>query len=570
YQEDGFVRAVNNQVYQLYGIYKEKGEELTSSQENPELLKDVKPLQLEDLVQPVAANKNLQALALDQVRFNNSLPLQSLIAYSEQGESIDLTDKVVEDGMLDWEAPDGNWTLYGIFQGGHGKMVERAAPGGEGNVIDHFSAEAIRHYLTKFDSAFQGRDITALRSFFNDSYGVDDARGQANWTPNFLQAFQEKHGYNLQEYWPALFGKDTEENNQRVLSDYRETFSDLLLETFTQEWDQWAEGKSAMTRNQAHGSPANILDLYAATDIPETEGTDILRIKFATSAAHVTGKKLASSEAATWLDEHFFSNLSTLKENVDRYFVGGVNHVFYHGSCYSPTEDTWPGRLFYAAIHANPRNSLWHDFPAFNQYITHTQTFLQAGKPDNDILLYFPAYDRFATPQRELLDHFDGHGPSLEGTAVEMLGEQLQEEGYSFDFISDLQIEVVKVNNGELITGGTNYKTLVLPAVKYLPLNTFKEILAQAESGATVIIHKALPESVPGLGNLNERQAEFQELVESLAFREMNKMIKQATVGSGSVILGEDIDELLDYAGVEPEEMANQGLQYARRKYENG
>ena len=92
YQEDGFVRAVNNQVYQLYGIYKEKGEELTSSQENPELLKDVKPLQLEDLVQPVAANKNLQALALDQVRFNNSLPLQSLIAYSEQGESIDLTD----------------------------------------------------------------------------------------------------------------------------------------------------------------------------------------------------------------------------------------------------------------------------------------------------------------------------------------------------------------------------------------------------------------------------------------------------------------------------------------------
>ncbi|MEZ4850999.1 MAG: glycosyl hydrolase [Bacteroidia bacterium] len=136
--------------------------------------------------------------------------------------------------------------------------------------------------------------------------------------------------------------------------------------------------------------------------------------------------------------------------------------------------------------------------------------------------------------------------------------------------MSDLQIEGVKVNNGELITGGTNYKTLVLPAVKYLPLKYTQRNTSQAETEQLWDIHKALPESVPGLGNLNERQAEFQELVESLAFREMNKMIKQATVGSGSVILGEDIDELLDYAGVEPEEMANQGLQYARRKYENG
>jgi len=30
-------------------------------------------------------------------------------------------------------------------------------------------------------------------------------------------------------------------------------------------------------RNQSHGSPANTLDLYSVVDIPETEGTDILR-----------------------------------------------------------------------------------------------------------------------------------------------------------------------------------------------------------------------------------------------------------------------------------------------------
>ena len=46
--------------------------------------------------------------------------------------------------------------------------------------------------------------------------------------------------------------------------------------------------------------PASYRDL-AASDIPETEGTDPTRIRFATSAAHVAGKKLASAEAATWL-----------------------------------------------------------------------------------------------------------------------------------------------------------------------------------------------------------------------------------------------------------------------------
>ena len=128
------------------------------------------------------------------------------------------------------------WKLIAIFQGWHGKMVERAAPGGEGNVIDHFSEQAIHHYLSRFDTAFAGRNIGTLRAFFNDSYEVDDARGQANWTPRFFEEFIKRRGYDLREHLPALFGEDTDDKNIRVLSDFRETFSDLILETFTSHW----------------------------------------------------------------------------------------------------------------------------------------------------------------------------------------------------------------------------------------------------------------------------------------------------------------------------------------------
>jgi hypothetical protein len=270
-----------------------------------------------------------------------------------------LTNKVDAEGKLDWTAGTGTWKLYAIFEGSHGKMVERAGPGGEGNVIDHFSETALKNYLSKFDSAFAAHDISSLRAFFNDSYEVDDARGAADWTPLLFDEFEKRRGYRLENELDALLMADSSERGQRVLSDYRETISELVLEKFTTVWRNWAHDKSALVRNQAHGSPSNILDLYAVVDIPEIEGVEPLRMKMASSAGNVTGKKLVSSESATWLNEHFESNLSDIKVALDRFMLNGINHVLYHGTAYSPPGETWPGWLFYASIHMNPRNSLW-------------------------------------------------------------------------------------------------------------------------------------------------------------------------------------------------------------------
>lgn len=236
------------------------------------------------LTDPVYMNKNLQSHAIDQIRFQKPIPLQVLMAYPDEGQALDLTDKVDTSGNLNWTTPSGTWTLYAVFQGWHGKMVERAGPGGEGYVIDHFSGKAINDYLNYFDNAFKGSDISYLRGYFNDSYEVDDALGQSCWTPDFFNEFKTRRGYDLRQNLPALFQKDNPEKNTRVLCDYRQTISDLILDSFTTGWTDWAHKQGKISRDQAHGSPGNILDLYAATDIPETEGTEILRMKFGTSA----------------------------------------------------------------------------------------------------------------------------------------------------------------------------------------------------------------------------------------------------------------------------------------------
>lgn len=527
-----------------------------------------KQVDIKTLSYPIATNKNLQEYAFDQVRYEKQLPVTLLMAYDEKGNSQDLTTKVGTDGTLNWTAPSGNWTLYALFQGWHGKMVERAAPGGEGDVIDHFSLPALQHYLQYFDKAFAGKNVKGIRSFFNDSYEVDDARGQANWTPGMLQIFQQRRGYDLRKELPALYGKDTKEKNERVLSDYRQTISELLLEKFTTPWHSWAKAKGALIRNQSHGSPANILDLYGAIDIPETEGTDILRFKFATSTAHVLGKPLASAEAATWLNEHFQSSLGDVKLALDKYFIGGVNHIFYHGTNYSPQNDPWPGWLFYAAVHFHPNNPFWKDFPTLNQYVARCQSFLQAGKPDNDVLLYFPIYDRFAEPGRDLLHHFDGM-EGFENTDFKNSAAWMLEQGYTFDIFSDKQLQQVKNNGTGLLSGGNTYKTILLAETKYLPLETLQKLVTLAQQGATIIIHKALPGDVPGYGTLDKRQAAFKTLLTQLKFTTVNDL-QQANVGKGKFILGDDLQQLLTIAKVSQETMAAQGLQCIRRKIDGG
>jgi len=565
--------AAKNMVLENYNV---KGgdslKEVVRYIQQPLVSAEGKAPSINDLVLPIAANKNLQALALDQVRFQMALPLQVLMAYGPNGEVLNLTDKVdANTNRLNWKAPAGpDWTLCAIFMGLHGKMVERAAPGGEGFVIDHFSQEALKAYLDRFDQAFKGNDMADIRAFFNDSYEVDDARGQSNFTPNFFAEFKKQRGYDLLDQLPALFSKENK-NNARVLCDYRETISDLLLDNFTKPWHTWANGRGALIRNQSHGSPANILDLYSAIDIPETEGNEPLRYRFATSAAHVTGKKLASSESATWLNEHFTSSLGQVKQAIDKLFLGGVNHVFYHGISYSPPSAPWPGWLFYAAVHFVPDNPQWHDFHALNEYIARCQSFLQSGRADNDVLLYYPIFDSFMEPGRNLLKHYDGMRPEFTGSLFEDNAQNLLDRGYTFDYISDRQIQESALNGSNIKTsGGGSYKTIIVPGCKYMPLATFTQLMKLVEGGAQVVICKNLPIDVPGLDKDGLGKASLNDLIAKLNFVNGSGDIKKAAVGKGVVLMGNNLDRLLEAVKVRRERLVESGLQFVRRSYSAG
>jgi len=361
-----------------------------------------------------------------------------------------------------------------------------------------------------------------------------------------------------------------------VKYDYRRTISDMILHNFTESWVEWCHRHEFATRDQAHGSPANLLDLYGTCDIPETEffreQRDPLFAKLASSAAHVIGRRLTASETGTWLNEHFQTTLGQMKELVDAFFLGGVNHIIYHGTCYSPREAPWPGWVFYASTQMNPRNSIWYDAPALNAYITRCQAVLQAGQPDNDVLLYWGIHDVWQKPelleQKLIIDQF---GQWMGGSATGRLARWLWQTGFAFDYVSDRQVLGSRPDGGAIVTPGSlRYRVVVVPECRLMPIETLRGLIKLARGGATVIFESRLPEDVPGLARLEERRAERRSLCAALRLPDTPSKVATTRIGQGRVLVGA-IEAALAAAGVRRERLVEQtGLQFVRRRHEHG
>ena len=496
--------------------------------------------------------------------------IQSLMAFSEKGECIDLLDKAGMDGSLNWTAEGGKWRVYKVSQKPSGQKVKRPAPGGAGHMINLFYPKAMQHYLEWFEQAFANYSGPKPRSMYHDSYEY-----RSEWAPDFFAQFEKRRGYRLQTELPYLFGAIDNDRAARVKCDYRETISDVMAGESLPAWTKWCHDHGIITRNQAHGSPGNLLDLYAVADIPETEmfHTDRNRLvsKFASSAAHVTGRQLTAAETGTWLQEHFTETLADMKYLLDDLFLSGVNHVFYHGTCYSPDEAAWPGWLFYASFEMNPRNSIWRDVPALNAYAARCQSILQHGHPDAEVLLYWPIHDRWHNA-KGLVQNFSVHARDwLEGQPIGKTAEQLWNKGFAFDYASDRQLETAKASGGSVELPGGRYQVIVVPSCEHIRLPVFQKLVTLAEHGAAVLFENQLPADVPGWGDLEHRRSDLKKLLARIKSIDVpGGQLKAAKLGQGLILTGNLLPTLAHLA-IPFEPMVEQdGLFYIRRSFDGG
>ncbi|HXD29731.1 MAG TPA: glycosyl hydrolase [Pyrinomonadaceae bacterium] len=394
-----------------------------------------------------------------------------------------------------------------------GMQVKRPSIGSEGFVLDHLSRTATDNYLKAVgDRLMQAFGSQRPYAIFCDSLEVYNQ----DWTSDFLGEFKKRRGYDLKPYLPALIA-DVGPKTGAIRHDWGQTLTDLLNERFLIPLRDWSKLNKTRLRMQNYGIPAAVVSSNAYVDLPEGEGPQwkVLRAsRWASSASHLYGRPVTSSETWTWLHSPVFrATPLDVKAEADLHFLEGINQLIGHGWPYTPPGVEYPGWRFYAAGVFDEKNPWWIVMPDLALYLQRVSFLLRQGQPANDVALYLPNSDAWAHSSA-------GHTHLIE-TLRELVGPdvipRILESGYNFDFFDDAALATVgRVEKDGLVLGANKYRVVVLPAVERIPLNTLRKLEDFVRGGGVLIATRRLPSLAPGLQATLAEQNEVRAIVQRL------------------------------------------------------
>ena len=376
-----------------------------------------------------------------------------------------------------------------------GMQVKRPAVGGEGFVLDHLNRAATDAYLKNVGdrllSAFGANKPYAI---FCDSLEVYNQ----DWSSDFLEEFQRRRGYDLKPQLPFLVN-DVGPRTKALRRDWGKTLTELLHERFLAPMQEWSRRNGVLFRIQDYGVPSAALSSNAFADLSEGEGAQwkVLRAaRWASSATHIYGRNIASSETWTWLHSPSFrATPLDVKAEADIHFLQGINQLIGHGWPYTPPSVEYPGWRFYAAGVFNEKNPWWIVMPDVAVYLQRVSFMMRAGQPANDVAVYLPNDDGWA--------EMSPGNPHLIEVLREHIGPDLLPAifaaGYNLDFFDDDSFrQVGKIDNGSLMLGKNKYRVIILPNVETIPVDTYRKFEEFARANGVLIATKLLPSHAPG------------------------------------------------------------------------
>ena len=425
------------------------------------------------------------------------------------------------DGSFELPAsPAGPRVLLFFVVGLTGQQVKRAAVGAEGNVLDHYSRAAMEKHMEVVGAPLAAAGGGNIRAMFCDSLEVYDS----NWTEGFLKEFQTRRGYDLTPYLPALVAAGGPQA-AAVRHDWGQTLTELLNENFLAPFQSWCHEHHVLARVQAYGQPPAQLSSYRFADLPEGEQGDeaghwnhFTASRWASSAGHIYGVPVTSAEAWTWIHTlPFRATPLDIKATADEYFLQGINQFVAHGYPYSPPGVPEPGWHFYAAGAFGPHNPWWFAMPDLARYLQRGSFILRQGWPANDIAVYLPTHDAWASLPMRAVNLWEAIWMKLGPNLL----PSLLAAGYNLDLIDDETLaQQGHVEKGKLTFAGQDFSIVVLPGIERIPPATLAKFGEFARSGGTLIATRRLPSLGPGFLHQDTESAEVA--------RQVGELFKQA------------------------------------------
>lgn len=474
------------------------------------------------------------------------VPEKSESATSVSGSIIDLTGKMQLDGKLVWDAPAGKWQIWRIGATTTGRTNKPAPVSGTGLECDKFNPAATKfhfdHFIAKLaDDA--GPDLRkALVSTHIDSWEV----GTQTWTPNMFDEFRRRRGYDLGPWLITAAGGpsiESEERTARFRWDFKRTQAELNDEYYAKEMCDLAHGLGMELSIEPYGTGEflNTLTYGACADLPFAEfwisrwgAWHLQSPRLVSSAAHVYNKPVVAAESFTSSAENdaFTEHPYSIKTTGDWAFSQGINRFVFHRSVLQPwSADFVPGMSFAGwGWHVDRHQTWFEPGAAFMRYVARCQALLQQGKCVADVCRLVP--DGEHSCERALMRELPSQYEAIPA-------------GYSFDYISDKAVlEEMKVEDGRLITPGSSYRLLQLPAsATDMTPGLLRKVRDLIKGGAVVIGPRPVRSS--SLQDYPQCDREIQALGQE-AWGDCNgTSVTEHALGAGHVFWGKPVAEVL-------------------------
>ena len=449
-------------------------------------------------------------------------------------EVIDISDKMDANGLLTWDAPEGEWTVMRFGMTPTGTTNSPSAPQGKGYEIDKASSKIARFHYDNYVGELLRRvpegNKSALKYVIADSY----EQGSQNWTDGFEKTFENKFGYNPKEYLPVFAGKvvNSVEESNRFLWDLRRSVADAVAYEYVGGLREVSNENNLKLwlENYGHwGFPSEFLmyggqsNLVAGEFWNEGELGNI-ECKSGSSAAHIYGKPVTSAEAFTASGKAFQRHPAMLKKRGDWSFTEGINHFVLHLYIHQPDDNRVPGVNAWFSTEFNRHNTWFKQSKTWIEYLRRCQHLLQQGQYVADVC-YFIGED----------------APMMTGARNPELPD-----GYSYDYINaEVILERLSVKDDKFVLpDGTSYSVMVLPPNKTMRPELLAKIEELVKQGG--VIFGQAPEKSPSMTNYPECDIQVKELSQKLwsAEKEANSGIRK--YGDGYVVDELDLKSTLE------------------------
>ncbi len=428
---------------------------------------------------------------------------------------VDLTAKLAPSGVLNWDAPAGEWQVLrlGCTLNDHCR-VSTCSEGWDGYALDPFDARAFGRYwdtvvepLIADAGPFAGRTLKYLHT---DSWEVE----VANWTPALRAEFQARRGYDLLPWLPVIAGRivNSRDESNRFLADFRRTMGDLAIANHFQIFRDRAHQHGLLIHPESggpHAVPIDAQQCLGLNDAPMSEfwatswrhrigDENRFFVKQPASAAHTYGRKLVLAEGFTTIGPHWQETLwDNLKPTFDKAICEGLNLLVWHAFVCSPAEMGLPGQQYFAGTHLNPNVTWWEKSSPFFEYLNRCQALMQQGLFVADVAYYYG-------------DHVPNFAQLKKSDPAGIL------PGYDYDVLTDeVLLTRAAVRDGRIVLpDGMSYRVLVLPNRTSISLPVLRKLRELLAAGATII--GPAPIAASGWHDHAARDAEVKKLAAEL------------------------------------------------------